>query len=136
MANQPYFLMPFVVSLYHGIKRQVNGKIYCRNHKKEERDCNQARQTDAIIFSLSLTSVLLPYQYPLPLSRPMLLRRCRRYRTAVPRVLGVVPFLPAVFAGCLVPMVGGVISPPRPIRMLVPAGGKPQCEQCTGKQSD
>ncbi len=81
--------MPFVVSLYHRIKRQVNGKNYCRSHKKKEqscsiksvavlllfRDCNQARQTDAIIFSLSLTSVLLPYQYPLPLSRPMLLRR-------------------------------------------------------------
>lgn len=47
--------MPFVVSLYHGIKRQVNGKIYCRNHKKKGqsysiksvtvlllfRDCNQ-----------------------------------------------------------------------------------------------
>ena len=67
---KPYFLMPFVVSLYHGIKRQVNGKNYCRNHKKKGqsysiksvavlllfRDCNQARQTDAIIFSLSLTS--------------------------------------------------------------------------------
>ena len=27
--------MPFVVSLYHGIKRQVNGKNYCRSHKKK-----------------------------------------------------------------------------------------------------
>ena len=28
--------MPFVVSLYHGIKRQVNGKNYCISHKKKE----------------------------------------------------------------------------------------------------
>ena len=46
------------------------------------------------------------------------------YFAAVPRVLGVAVLFPCVFTGCFVPVVGGVISPPRPIRMLVPAGGK------------
>lgn len=84
--------MPFVVSLYHGIKRQVNGKIYCRNHKKKGqsysiksvtvlllfRDCNQARQTDAIIFSLSLTSDRLHLQADRFVLHSVVLSHCRK----------------------------------------------------------
>ena len=84
--------MPFVVSLYHGIKRQVNGKIYCISHKKKEqsysiksvavlllfRDFNQAQQTDTIIFSLSLTSERLHLQADRFVLHSVVLSHCRK----------------------------------------------------------
>ncbi len=70
IENSHLFFMPFGVSLYHKIKRQVNGKIYCLNLRmKEQSDSTKswavflysiipilALPRTPINFSLSLTS--------------------------------------------------------------------------------
>ena len=48
--------MPFVVSLYHRIKRQVNGKNYCISHKTEK----QSYSTKSVAVLLLWTNVINP----------------------------------------------------------------------------